>query len=353
MSDKVKKGRLKAAAAAAIVFLAILLVLGALEWIVSACAGRLSYLGAGKRWSSDGERYAVINAYMEDGCGVNSNTVDMWAYSINNALTEASIDATGDARPWTWCASFDTNLRLTGPKNSANAEVMVCAGDFFVFREMKFVSGSGFLNDRSNPMGVVLDDDLAWKLFGAVDIAGMTLTINDIEYTVTGVTKPDSEKGVYGYTYGDSPRMYMSAAGYERLGMDYTFTVYETALPNPVKGFAKNIFDGTVSLNEDKSDVIEATDRFSLRSRFENMKKLKYSWISVNRIEYPYWENEARVYDYRCAVLMILEIIVAAIGVIALLAAVILVVISGYSPITTVKNTFAKLSKKIKKKKLN
>lgn len=352
MSDKVKKGRLKAAAIALAVLVVASAIIAVMEGVAASMAGSLTYMGAGERWSSNGEKYAIICAYTEQGSGMSADQVGQWEYNMNRALIDASIDTSEDARAWTWCASFDTILNLTGTKGKTNAEVMVCEGDFFVFHNMQFVSGSGFMNDKSNPMGVVIDEDLAWILFGATDVAGMTFMIHNEEYTVTGVAKPESEGGVYGHTYGDAPRMYMSATGYSRISDGITFTVYETVIPNPVKGFARGLFDGVATFNEDTSDVIEVSERFSLTSRFENMKKLGYSWISVNRIEYPYWENEARVYDYRCAQMMIREIVVAAIGVIALLSAIVLVVISGYSPVTTAKNLFSRAAQKAKKRKV-
>ena len=47
---------------------------------------------------------------------------------------------------------------------------------------------------------------------------------------------------------------------------------------------------------------------------------------------------------------MIWEIVIAAVGVIALLACIILIVISGYSVITSVKNIFNKTKPKKKRK---
>lgn len=344
MSEKVNKGRLKAAGILALVLAAMIVLLLIFELSAQGRKKSLDYMQAGDRWSADGSEYAVINAYMEDSCAVDGDQLSQWEYLMDSALTEAAIESKEGGRPWTWSASFETQLTPMTENASASAVTTVCAGDFFIFHTPEFICGSGFSTDGYNPMGVVLDDDLAWKLFGSVNVVGMPIDVGGREYIVTGVIKPESEKGVYGHTYGDSPRMFMSGAGYAKLG-ECRFTVYETALPDPVKSFAKNIFDSVVRLNEENSEVIEVTDRFSLKSRFSNMKELKYSWIRLNRIEYPYFENEARVYDYRSARLMIIEIIAAAVGAAALLGAVVMLVISGYSPITSLKNLFTKAKK--------
>ena len=349
MNRKVNFKLLAAAGIAVIMLLLSLAVIGICEATVGGMKKSVDFIKAGERWSGDGSQYAVIAAYMEDECGIDENQLEYWAHSMDSALTEASVTSAG-GRAWTWSASFETELSPVGSKGSATAEVTAAAGDFFVFHQFNYLYGCGFLNDTSNPMGVVLDEDLAWKLFGAQNIVGMTFRIGDEEYTVTGVCVPESKHGVYGHTYGDRPRMYMSYAGYSKLASGKTFTVYETAMPNPVKKFARNIFDNIVSLNEERSTVIEASDRFSLSNRFDNMKKLRYSWISANKLSYPYWENEARVYDYRGAKTMIIEIIAASVGGVALISSIIMIVASGFSPVRVAKNIAADVRRKKHKK---
>jgi len=173
------------------------------------------------------------------------------------------------------------------------------------------------------------------------------MTVDGIPFIVTGVSRRASEHGIYDYTYGERPRMYMSYAGYIKLrGDENHITMFETALPNAVRGFARNIFNSAVTANEDTATVTEATERFSIPNRFSNMKILKYSWIRENKIEYPYWENEAKVADYRCAVLMIFEVALAAAVVLAMLLSFVFLRISGYTVTDSVKNLYRRHEKK-------
>lgn len=347
MNDKVNKKLLKLSGICAILLAVSLVVIGVFELFVLQYKNKLEYLEAGERWSSDGEKFAVINMYAEDGSAVSSDQALTWANSIDSGLLESSVTPADGARSWayTYCAS--TTVSVKGSKSTVNAETIAAGGDFFVFHPMKFVYGSYFLNDNSNPMGVVLDRDLAWKLFGAENIVGMTVTIGNEEFTVVGVTEPETDSGIYGYTYGERPRMYMSYAGYiKTVGNDNSITIFETALPNSVKGFAKNIFDGAVIVNEDTTKVIEVTDRFSLINRYNNMKTLKYSWIRGDKIEYPYWENEARVYDFYCAIFMIFEVAFAVVLVVSLLVGMISLKFSEYSLIYDIKRLAQKKQKK-------
>jgi len=330
----------------AVIFAVGAVIVGILEWIVFGISGTIEYIDAGKRWSSSGDRFAVISLYTEENAALTKEQVESWVYRTDAALLESSISLKENARSWAYTYAVEKTLTVTGPKAQTTAEVIAAGGDFFVFHPQEFVYGSAFLNDLSNPNGVVIDDDLAWKLFGATDIVGMEVTVNGISFTVSGVSCRESDSGIYNYTYGERPRMYMSYAGFVKLyGNDAHITMYEAALPNAVKGFARNIFNGAVSVNEETMSVQEASDRFSLLNRYNNMKILKYSWIRENKIEYPYWENEAKVADYRCAILMIFEVISASAAVISMLLSFILLRISGYTVTDTVKNCYQKIQK--------
>lgn len=352
MNDKVNKKVLGASGISAIIFVACVLLLGIFEFCVFLMQGQIEFIDAGERWSSNGDNYATITMYTENSSAVTVDQVGSWAHSMDNSLLSASITPKEGARSWAYCYITEDTLSITGSKGSTTAEVMAVGGDFFVFHQMKFTYGSPFLNDDSNPMGIVIDRDLAWKVFGAENIIGMTVTINDVEFVVVGVVEKETSGGTYGYTYGDRPRMYMNYAGYSKIvGNNANITMFEVTLPNSVKSFAMNIFNGVVKMNEETTEIAETSDRFSITNRFNNMKSLKYSWIKQNKIEYPYWENEAKVLDYTCAVMMIFEVGLVAIGVTAMLLSFILLRVSGYTFTNTLKNTWQKIEKKQAKRK--
>ena len=342
MNDRVNRNVLKASGILAIVFAVSLILTGIFELCVTAAGNSIGYIHAGERWSASGEPYAVIALYAEDSTAFTSDQVGQWAYSVDSGLLESSVTPKENARTWAYCYGTQDVLTVSGPMGSTAAETVAANGDFFLFHPLKFTYGSAFLNDPSNPMGVVIDRDLAWKVFGAENIVGMVLQIGGEDFTVVGVSERESSGGIYNYTYGERPRLYMSYTGYAKLQGDGHITMFEAALPNSVKGFAKNIFDGAVRVNEETAWVSEVSERFSLMNRWENMKILKYSWIRENRIEYPYWENEARAADYRCAILMIFETASAAAAGITMLLSFILLRVSGYTLTDSVRNVWNK-----------
>ena len=353
MNDKVNKKLLKFSGVCAVIMAAALILIGIFELIVAGYKSRLEYLEAGEHWSASGDNYAVISLYTEEGSAFSSDQVQSWALSMEAALLESSVTPKEGARSWAYCYTTSDVVSVTGPKGSASAETIAAGGDFFVVHPMKIVYGSYFLNDNSNPMGIVIDRNLAWKIFGAENIIGMTVEIGGEEFTVSGVCEPESDSGIYAYTYGSRPRMYMSYAGYTiATGNSSNLTTFEAVLPNSVKGFAKNIFNQVIKVNEETSEINEVTDRFSLINRYNNMKILKYSWIRGNKIEYPYWENEAKVYDYYCAILMIFEVAFAAVFVVTLLLSIITLRFSGYSIIYDIKKLIKKWFDKNKSNKI-
>lgn len=352
MNDKVNKKLLKLSGIFALIFAVSLAFVGIFELVVNSYENRLEYLDAGERWSSNGDSFAVVNMYTEEGSAISSDKVLSWANSIDSALLEASVNPNEGARSWAYTYGTSTTVSVQGSKSTVTAATIAADGDFFVFHPMKMLYGSYFLNDTSNPMGIVIDRDLAWKLFGAENIVGMTVSISGEEFTVSGVCEPESDSGIYGYTYGTRPRMYMSYTGYTKtVGNDNSVTIFEAALPNSVKSFAKNIFDGVVQMNEETTEIVEVTDRFSLKNRFNNMKVLKYSWIRSDKIEYPYWENEAKVYDFFAAILMMFEIAFLVLFVISIVISITLFKHSNYSVTYEIKKLLKKHGKVARKRK--
>lgn len=288
---------------------------------------------------------------------MSKDQVEQYASSMDAALRSASVEGSEKGRVWTYAYSTDTLRSVKGPKSSANAAITACGGDFFIFHPLKFLYGTSFLNDASIPNGAVIDENLAWKIFGAIDVVGMTMSVGDLELTVVGIVTAERSSEAYEFTYGDTPRMYMSYSAYDKINGDASdITAYEVTLPNPVKSFAMNIFKTAVTANEDTTSLTETSARYHVANRFENMKQLKYSWVRSNKVNCPYWENEARMIDYTCAIIMFFEVIFLAVGVFSMLLSFILLRVSGFTLTDVVKNRYKKFeeerSKRPKRKKV-
>ncbi|MBQ7600504.1 MAG: ABC transporter permease [Clostridia bacterium] len=340
MFKDLDKKKLKVCGIIFLLCLALVASAGVIELVISGFSGRLEFIHAGDRWSSDSERYATIALYSEEGA-ISTQDVENWVHSMDEKLIEASITPHENASSWAWTASGHSELSLMGPKSSENAVVTVTMGDFFVFHPMKYTYGTAYLNDDSNPMGIVLDRNLAWRLFGAENIIGMTLSVGDYDYVVTGIASPESDSGPYGSTYGTGLRAYMSYAGFSKVS-SVSLTCFEAALPDAVKGFAKNIFDSAVTFDQQTASACEVSDRFSIKNRWDRAGELQYSLTRQNKVEYPYWENEARIYDYHASVLTIVQFVLLIAAAICLLLSLIFLGKSGFSPWKIIRRITAK-----------
>lgn len=343
---KLKKKGMLLTAFAAILCLLFSAMFGIGEAVAAGMTTDLDALSGGKRWSASGEPYATITLHTDTVSAMTRNEVESYNRAIDAGLLNASIASPENGSVWAYCYYADTQTAVTGPKSTAQIRTMAIGGNFFTFHPLKFLYGSPLPYDRSLPDAVVLDEEAAWRLFGAVDVVGMTLQTGGRELTVTGIVTGERTTDAYEKAYGDMPRMYISYYAWEAImGESADITTYETALPDPVKSFAMNIFKEAVRINEDSMVVKENSSRYSFLNRFQRMKELPYMGMRNDRILYPYFENELQVMDYHTAVWMIFEIIAAALALLCLLTALISLFASGFSVSGLVKEGWCRADK--------
>ena len=93
---------------------------------------------------------------------------------------------------------------------------------------------------------VVLDETLAWQLFGGFDVAGLTIQINGQPFQVAGVVRRESDFASK-EAYLDGARLFLSYSAMAALDENSKITCYEIVLPDPITGFGLS----TVSDNID------------------------------------------------------------------------------------------------------
>jgi hypothetical protein len=161
----------------------------------------------------------------------------------------------------------------------------------------------------------------AWKLFGALHVVGMPVTVGGAEYIVCGVGKiPDGT--LYDEAYGDTPRAYilLNSPGAARVT---EITAYEIVLPEPIDGFAEDILSSHFSTGKNTISV-ENSARFSIPALWEYLQQRSQLGVRTSPVTFPWWENIARVTEYRCASLLLLEILLLSLAAVLVLVWVIL-----------------------------
>jgi hypothetical protein len=174
---------------------------------------------------------------------------------------------------------------------------------------------------------VVLDKELAWKIFGGFDLAGKTVTIDGSEFIVAGVVERESDSASQ-TAYTDGAGMFMSYETAKKLGSVSGISCYELVVADPVEDFGKTIVTESMS-SDGKFPVVENSKRFTVSAIFSVLGSFNERAMGTSGVLYPYWENAARLTENRMAVCLLCLIILAAMPVIFICIALIILLRRG------------------------
>ena len=262
-----------------------------------------------ERWAGD-KKYAQISLFTEDMSpyvldGIFNARVDIDKKLVENSLSPENENSR------LWVDAFSTTqmkAAVSSDKTTSEVSMIVTGGDFFMFHPQDMISGYYYSDDDTMHDRVVIDNVLAWQLYGASDIVGKPVIINGKYFYVAGVFRPsensDSEK-----VYGSKPRLFMPYRGYELLGETPYFSCYEVCLPDPVTGLGKQIISDVIKMDKESYRLVENSSRYGLKNRFLLLRDAGIRSVVDIPIVYPYWENAARITEDRSVVLLILQIL--------------------------------------------
>lgn len=275
-------------------FLIFLILYGITAWLSNA---QLSQQMA-DRWS-DEKDVSQISCFFSTNAMVTIDSIEMFRQSIDSALQEASIvqdSPNAGARLWADAYSADGRITISSERATLTADAIGIGGDFFQFHPLQLLYGSYFSESNLNQDYCILDEDAAWQLFGSNDIAGMTVTINQIPHLIAGVVRRD--EGRLEEAAGlDSTVVYVSYSTLTNLGSSNGINHYEIVMPNPVSGYAYNYVKDNIGVAEKDVEVVENSTRYDLLKRFQVMGGFGTRSMNGKAIIYPYWENIARGYE--------------------------------------------------------
>lgn len=279
-----------------LLFLAALIARGAL-------GEKLLSQQAAERWRGENEmRFAQVSCFLPPDGGFTESSVYSFRDSLDDTLLSASLEPLETGSYWADAYSGQGTLTIAGDGTSAEAEVIGVGGDFFLFHPLRLRSGSYLSDEDINYDRLLLDEELAWKLFGAVDVAGMTVTIKGAPYQVAGVVAREDDY-FSGKAYTAGAGAFMTYSTLAKLDETAAITCYELIMPDPISGFAvKTVSEYTAFA---KATVIENSDRYSLAASFAILGDFGLRSMVSDHIAYPYWENAARMLDDYRALLLV------------------------------------------------
>lgn len=282
-----------------VIIAAGLAVFGILTAISSAVARTQTTQYSAEYWDSDG-RYSMVSVFLPEDNPITQSNVQQLEYTLDQALIKEAIEAPADnARLYVSSYSAKTQVSLSsGRSGSQKCTAYGVGGDFFRFHNYELISGSYLLEDSLMSDYAVLDEEAAWKVFGAIEVDGMTFKYNGKEYIVAGVVRPQdgyktkaggAEAGTVFFPIGE---------------LENVADSYEIIFPNPVSGFAvKQIKEAFTSCgySEDDIKIVNNSERYGFVNSAKRLLKWTEKGMSFKAIKYPYWENSAiaveNIYD--------------------------------------------------------
>ena len=282
--------------------LLVLLALGCLGGIWMLSDGMEAQMAA-ERWQGESETaFRQVSCYVPVDQKLSLN--DMYAFRLKllEALHKAALDIGSDESLYVDAWSAVDKLTVSSSRATGEASVIAVGGEFFHFHPIRLLSGSYLSEGDLMKDRVLLDEELAWLLFGGTELTGMSLKINGVPFVVGGVIQREQDfASTRAYTVGQG--LYMSYDAYVSLTEnEQAITCYEVVLPEPVKGFALDTVKTNFNLG--RGEVLENTGRFGLGRLYKLMGQTGTRSMQAMGLMYPYWENAARCVEDICAILL-------------------------------------------------
>lgn len=247
---------------------------------------------AAERWQTGEQNFAQVSAFISEDAALTDSSLMGARASITEDMAALLGSAEEAESIWTDAFCGETHAEVAAGLNTRQVRVLCTGGDWFTFHPLEVSYGWYYTPYDVMDDLAVLDERLAWQLFGAADVTGMEMLVDGHTCTVAGVVSvPAAEQEAY----GDEPAMFMGYDFFSRIGEKTPFiTCYEALLPETVKGFAVDTVSRALGLDDAECELRRNTGRFGFGRSLAVMTELPARSQRVGRIYYPFWENAAR-----------------------------------------------------------
>ena len=251
-----------------------------------------------RRWSEKKD-VTQVSCFFSENAGVTEELLVGFEHSMDNIMEEASITNTSqnpNARLFIDAYSTEAKLNISSEKGSMEVDAYGVGGDFFQFHPLLLRSGSYFSGSDLMKDYCIIDEVVAWQLFGSNNVVGMTVYINNKPHMIAGVVRrPEGRmEEAAGLT---NSFIFISYESMKALNERCYIRNYEICMPNPVSGFAKQIVAENVGNDEQEIEIVENTIRFNTSNNIKRIMEFGTRSMNGRSIIYPYWENVARGYE--------------------------------------------------------
>ena len=146
------------------------------------------------RWGA-AQSCAQVSAFLPEEEAMKEENIQELEYKINSSLAQDSIKLTAegkDAKLWQDCYSGIGSLTLAAGSKTVTVEAVGTGGAFFTFHPLELSAGTYYLPDSIMKDEILLDQETAWKLFGAFNVEGRTVRVQDMYLRIAGVYKKET-----------------------------------------------------------------------------------------------------------------------------------------------------------------
>lgn len=283
-------------------------------------SGTLESQKAAERWAGESETdFAQLSCFMSGSDSLDLGQIYTFRQALETRLTEEALELPEGGRPYVDAWSAMRALSVSGEHGSASATAIAVGGDFFFFHPLRLLSGSYISEGDYTDDRVVLDRELAWRLYGGDDLAGLTVEIEGVPFVVAGVVDRDGD-AANGKAQNVSMALYLSYTAYCRLrGESAAVSCYEIVMPEPVRGFAGNFVRESFPLGG--GELVQNSGRFGVEGSWGVLREFGTRSMRLTDVVYPDWENAARYLGDWCALLLAVAIVLAVCPAVTLCAA--------------------------------
>ena len=285
--------------------LCAVLLLAALgcSFALHAVSGRLLSQQEAERWRGENKReFRQVSCFMPRDSSVGLQEIYTFRYAVLDDLSAAGVEWEEGLYPFVDAWSREAKMKISGDKGTTDAPVLAVGGQFFAFHPLRLLSGSYIAEGDLSPDRVLLDEKLAWELFGGTELTGMRVQIDGREYVVGGVVERESDSASR-RAYSGEKGFFMSYDACRSLTGEDRIDCYEVVLPESVRGFAAQLVADRFPNKEGESVV--NTGRFSYERLLALARDLPRRAAHSGTVSYPYWENAARIAENECAALAV------------------------------------------------
>lgn len=261
---------------------------------------------AAAAWRGENEmRFAQVSVFLAEDGKLTENEIGVFHQTLDQALLDASLEAPEGGSLYTDAYSGTANITVSSDKNDMQVKAIGVGGSWFTFHPLTLRSGSYLTGEDYMADRVVLDEELAWALFGSNDVAGLSVTINDRPYPIAGVIHREDDFASR-KAYQDGAGLFMSFGALNAI-TETKISCYELVAPDMITGYAEGLVTEKFSVGN--GVVVQNTGRYSLSRLLSVIGSFGQRAMQTKPVLYPYWENAARMAEDYAALWLVLLVL--------------------------------------------